>query len=130
MKTLARYKDKAVSVGFDDGAPQHLSVTNVAVCNAQYFGGGMWVSPQARVDDGELDVTVWSGFSLKDFILKQRMLYDGTHLQEERTAVAKVKSLSANSDEQVFLEIDGEYVGQLPARFQILPRSLKVKIQG
>ncbi len=129
-RTLVRHKDKAVSLGFDDGAPQHLSMTNVAVCNAQYFGGGMWVSPEAMVDDGELNVTVWSGFNLKDFLLKRRRLYDGTHLQEERTTVAKIKLLSADSVEQVFLEIDGEYVGQLPAAFQILPRSLKVKIQG
>ena len=129
-KALARYKNKTISVALDKRMAQRREVTNVAVCNAQYFGGGMWVSPQARVDDGELDITIWSGFGLKDFILKQRMLYDGSHLREERTQVARVKSLTANSEEHVFLEVDGEYVGQLPAAFRILPGALKMKVQG
>lgn len=128
-KALARYKDKNVTVSFGDQSPQTLDVTNLAVCNAQYFGGGMWISPQARLDDGALNITVWSGFSLKDFLLKQRMLYDGSHVKEARTAVARVASLTAQSAQQVFLEMDGEAVGELPVSFQILPGALRMKIQ-
>lgn len=128
-KALARYKDKNISVTLDNGTSQTLEVTNIAVCNAQYFGGGMWVSPQASLDDGALDVTIWSGFGLKDFLLKQRMLYDGSHVREARTKVARIASLSAQSAEQVFLEMDGEHVGQLPATFRILPGALRMKIQ-
>lgn len=127
-KTLARYTNKNISVTLDSQSPQMHEVTNVAVCNAQYFGGGMWVSPHARLDDGALDVTIWSGFGLRDFLLKQRMLYDGSHVREERTRVARVASLSAQSAEQVFLEMDGEHVGELPATFRILPGALRMKL--
>ncbi len=127
-KALIRYKDKSVSVSFDDQSPKAFDITNLAVCNAQYFGGGMWVSPQARLDDGALNITIWSRFGLKDFLLKQRMLYDGSHVKETRTAVATVGSLSAQSAQQVFLEMDGEAVGELPVSFQILPGALRVKI--
>ena len=128
-RTLMRYKDKAVSLSCNGESAERISVTNVAVCNAQYFGGGMWVSPEALVDDGELNVTVWSGFTIRDFLLKQKRLYDGSHVLDLGTKSAKIRSLLAESDEQVFVELDGEFVGHLPAAFEILPSSLKVKIQ-
>ena len=54
-------------------------MTTVAVANGQYFGGGMRVAPTADTSDGRFEVTVWSGYTLLDFALKSRRIYDGTH---------------------------------------------------
>ena len=71
-----------------------------------------------------------SGFSLKDFLFRQASLYDGRHLLDKRTTSTRSARISANSEEPVFLEADGEYLGRLPASFRILPRAVKIILPG
>lgn len=127
-RTLLRYEDQAVTVAVDDGAPEQITITSYAVCNAQYFGGGMWVAPGAELDDGRLDATIWAGFDLKDFILKRRSLYNGTHVHDPGTRILRVKKVVATSKERVLLDVDGESAGRLPVTIEILPRALRVKV--
>ncbi len=56
-------------------------LTALSVCNGRYFGGGMKVAPDARMDDGLFDVVVWEGFGVTDLVMKRPMLYDGAHVQ-------------------------------------------------
>jgi YegS/Rv2252/BmrU family lipid kinase len=125
--TLLRYRDQAVTVAVDDGTPETMAVTNYAVCNGQYFGGGMRVAPDAEVDDGSLDVTIWAGFGLKDFVLKRRLLYDGTHIHDPGTRTLRARSVVATSLEPVRLDIDGESAGYLPLSVEITPGALRLK---
>lgn len=125
-RTLLRYRDQTVSVRIDDGALETLTITCCAVCNGRFFGGGMHVAPEASLDDGRLDVTVWQGFGLRDFIVKRRALYDGTHVHDPGTRTHRAARLYATSDERVPLEIDGEAAGTLPATFEIIPAALRV----
>ena len=127
-KTLLRYRDQAVTVRVDDGAPEQMDITNYAVCNAQYFGGGMWVAPYAEVDDGRFDLTIWAGFGLVDFILKRRSIYNGTHVHDTGTRILRAKKVVATSKERVLLDLDGESVGRLPATIEILPGALQFKV--
>lgn len=124
---LRRYRDETVTVTVDDGTPEQLTVTNYAVCNGQYFGGGMWVAPHGAPDDGYLAVTIWAGFGLKDLILKHRALYDGTHVHEPGTRIRQAQRVVATSREPVLLEVDGEGVGRLPAAIGILPGAVQLK---
>lgn len=127
-RTLLQYRDRTVTVAVDDDGPEPMKITNYAVCNSQYFGGGISVAPKARVDDGRFDVTIWTGFGLKDLILKRRSLYDGTHVNDPRTRVLLAKKVVASSDERVLLEVDGESVGRLPVTVEILPGALHLKV--
>jgi diacylglycerol kinase family enzyme len=88
----------------------------------------MWVSPSARIDDGKLNVTNWSGFTLRDFIFKQRKIYDGSHLHDPGTQTWQIENLTAESLETTLIEIDGEYVGTLPLKVELLPGSIAIKI--
>jgi diacylglycerol kinase (ATP) len=131
MMTTARvlyaFRDQSVTVAVDGGPPEHLVITNVAVGNARYFGGGMKVAPAAEVDDGVFDVTIWSGIRFRDFIFKQRSLYDGTHAAAPYTRVLRARRVAATSSTTVLLDVDGEAAGRLPIRVEILPRALRVK---
>lgn len=126
-KVLFRYRDQTVTVAADGGPPQRLSITNYAVCNGRYFGGGMLVAPTADVEDGLLDVTIWTGFGIRDFVLMRRSLYDGTHVRVPRTTVFRTRRIEATSEERVLLDVDGESAGRLPIRVEVLPRALRFK---
>lgn len=128
VKGLARYKDRKVKVVVDGGAAQDLSITNYCVCNAQYFGAGMWVAPEAKPDDGRFDLTVWSGFRTRDFVVKQRIIYNGQHVNDPGTTTGHAVSVHATSSERVLLDCDGENPGTLPVRVQVVPKALRVKV--
>jgi diacylglycerol kinase family enzyme len=105
-------------------------VTALSVCNGRFFGGGMQVAPNARIDDGIFDVVVWKGLGFADFITKKRMLYDGTHVTLRNTEVLRARTVEAEpvGDEPVLLDVDGEQPGRLPARIEILPGALRVRV--
>ena len=129
-KALLRWSDQPVRWRADGGPWTEQRVTSLSVCNGRFFGGGMQVAPDARVDDGLFDVVVWSGFGLADFITKKRMLYDGTHVKLPNTHVVRARTVEveAGAGARVLLDVDGEQPGTLPARFTILPRALRVRV--
>ena len=129
LKAMLSHRDRRMRISVDGGAPRELLATLVAVANGQYFGGGMWVAPSARPDDGIFDVTLWSGLSLKDFVFRSRWLYDGRHVELPQTQRFKAREIAVESDDgEVLLDVDGEQPGRLPARFSILPGALRLKV--
>ncbi len=129
LKALLQYKDQKIQFAFDAGVTEELGVTTVAVANGKYFGGGMCVAPEAVPHDGLFDVTVWSGYGFSDFILKAKSLYNGSHVKLPGTRCLRCKTLSAVSDEEVLLDVDGEQPGRLPCCLTILPAAIRLKVE-
>jgi YegS/Rv2252/BmrU family lipid kinase len=128
LQALAVYRDQMITLEFDDMPPRSLAITNCAFGNGRFFGAGMQVAPAAQLDDGEFDVTIWSGFGLMDFIRKRHTLYNGTHVREPGTQVLRIRRASATSESTVLLELDGESAGRLPAQLEMLPGAVRLKV--
>lgn len=131
-RALLGWRDARVRWRADGGPWTETPVTAFSVCNARYFGGGMMVAPDALVDDGLLDVTIWSGIGLLDFVLKQPQIYDGRHVRfaQTRTLRAATVEVEPLGCAPVLLEADGEQPGRLPARFSVLPGALTLRGGG
>jgi diacylglycerol kinase (ATP) len=129
-KALLRWSDQPVRWRADGGAWTEQRVTSLSVCNGRFFGGGMQVAPDARIDDGLFDVVVWSGIGIADFVTKKRMLYDGTHVTLPNTRVVRARTveIEPGPGTRVLLDVDGEQPGTLPARFTILAGALRVRV--
>jgi YegS/Rv2252/BmrU family lipid kinase len=126
LRALLKYDDAKVKLTLDGGAPEELPVTCVAAANGRFFGGGMMIAPEAKIDDGIFNVTIWQGYKLMDFITKKGHIYRGTHVNLPGTRTATCKKLEAHSDTEVLLDIDGEQPGRLPATFTVLPGAIQV----
>jgi len=126
LRALAGWDDVRIRAFFDGGHPENLTVTSLVVANGRYFGGGMMVAPEARLDDGQFHVTIWSGYRLSDFVLKSGSMYDGSHvnLKGTRTRTARTVRLVPKGPAPVGIEVDGERLGHLPATFTLLPGAL------
>ena len=129
-RALLEYRDQPIRYRFDGGPWMEERLTALCVCNGRYFGGGMVVAPQAQMDDGLLDVTLWKGLGMLDFATKRRMLYDGSHVALPNTRCLRARVVEAEPLEgaRVLLDVDGEQPGVLPARFTILPGALRLKV--
>lgn len=126
LRGLLKYADRPVRISLDDGPFESHTVTVVAVGNGQYFGGGMWVCPQAALDDGLFDITVWSGFGLSDFVTKGAALYGGSHTKLAGTKTFRAKKVRIETEADVLLDVDGEQPGRLPATWEVVPRALRL----
>ena len=128
LRALAGWRDLRLRVSFDGAAAEELTVTTLAIANGKYFGGGMMVAPEARLDDGQFHVTIWSGYGLSDFVFKSGSMYDGSHvhLKGTRTRTARSVGVEAAGSDAAGVEVDGERLGRLPATFTVVPAALNL----
>ncbi|MCX5784945.1 MAG: diacylglycerol kinase family lipid kinase [Elusimicrobia bacterium] len=110
--------------GLDISGRYHLGV----IANTSSMGGGMLVAPQAVDDDGVMELVLVSDMSRLRLWMNFPGLYRGTHLNEQGISLRGIKTLKAESDETVYLNIDGEADGMLPASFEILPKAVTVLV--
>jgi len=119
-----------VVVQLDNKQEQHFTLANFCIANARYFGGGMKIAPDAKLDDGLFDCVSVGDLGAARIMANAPRLYTGTHLsmqQVNHTLAKKVLARPANKENIVLLDVDGELPGRLPATFQILPSALRVR---
>jgi diacylglycerol kinase (ATP) len=119
------YNKKRIHLTVDNCFNQNVMIWNVVVANGQFHGGGMWVAPEARVDDGIFHVTVIGDFSLPGVFWNLPKLYNGKLLQLKKVKTFVGKRVEASSDQQVLLDVDGEQPGRLPVVIDIVPKAVR-----
>lgn len=126
LRTLRRYQNKVVRVRVDDDFESEGPVIAVVVANGQFFGGGMWVAPQAQLDDGLLDVVVIGDVGRTEVLSNIHKLYNGTLETHAKVTCLQGKKVVLDSSEEVLIDADGEQPGMLPATFGVVPASLRL----
>jgi diacylglycerol kinase (ATP) len=131
-RSAVAFERPAVRVRLDGGEESQMTVTNFAVANARFFGGGMKIAPAAEPDDGLFDVVAVGPMDARAIFMNSYRLYLGTHLGLRDVRHARARRVSARpaGADGVSLELDGEVVGRLPAEFEILPGALRVRWPG
>jgi len=130
LQTAAKKSATRVVVQLDDDPARHMTVANLCVANARYFGGGMKIAPNAKLGDGKFDVVSIGDLGAARILANAPRLYLGAHLSMSEVGhalAAKVSARSLDKNENVEVEVDGEIPGSLPATFQILPKALRVR---
>jgi diacylglycerol kinase (ATP) len=123
------YKNQRVELVFDGNVHDRVEATinTVAVANGKYFGGAMKVAPDAELDDGKFDVVAMGDFTFADLLKSGRRLYKGTHLAMDKVSTRRARVVEAapiDPSAEVELDVDGEPLGVLPARFELMPAAL------
>jgi YegS/Rv2252/BmrU family lipid kinase len=130
VRALFSYENTDVWLSLDGRPRERHRLLMAAVGNGRFFGGGMKICPEARLDDGALDLVAVGDFSRTDVLTRIGRLYEGTHLTLEDVASARVTSLTAEPVDaalRIPVELDGETPGFLPATFDVLPGALRVR---
>lgn len=131
LKTAMRNEPVRLVVQLDDDHERHLVVSNLCVANARYFGGGMKIAPDAKLTDGKFDVVGVGDLSALKIFTSAPRVYLGSHLSMPEVSHALARKVIVSPAErtaEIALEVDGELPGRLPATFQIIPESLRVRI--
>lgn len=100
----------------------------IIVGNAQFYGGGMKISPRSYPGDGVLDVLVFKGPKTDAFTLLPR-IYRGDHLPHDHIEEFRVRDeVTIQADRPLAIEADGESLGTTPAIISVLPHPILMKL--
>jgi YegS/Rv2252/BmrU family lipid kinase len=147
LEGAKRFQPKRVELRIDDGAWAHRWITSVSLHNGKYFGGGMKMAPSASITDGTLDLVVVERMRLERLLLRAPVIYFGLHVALPEVQVRPTRVLEARSyqgkrrsesesgsepkskhERRMLVEVDGDIAGQLPARFTLRERALRVRV--
>jgi len=99
----------------------------VAVANATSYGSGVRIAPQARMDDGLLDVLIVGDVGLLRLLEAIPIVLTSGNLRGfPEVTRYRCRRVSLRADRAARVHGDGEALGEAPAEFEILPGAIRV----
>jgi YegS/Rv2252/BmrU family lipid kinase len=126
LTTLPTYKNKLTKYQIDDGPEQQKILNTLIVANGRYYGGGLKPAPDAQLDDGLFDIVTIGDVGFFEAVSSLGDFRKGTYLDNPNISFTRGKTVFATSDEAQLVEMEGEVVGRLPARFEMLPKAMSM----
>lgn len=130
LAALATLRRARVTVSTGTETPASVTSSNLIVGLGQYFGGGMRPLPWAVLDDGLCDIAHIRDASRFDIARNAPVLKNGIPPDHPKIDQWRCSSLRAESPDRVPVEADGEWLGYLPATFEVLPKALRIVRRG
>ena len=101
--------------------------TFIIACNTKYVGKGMFMAPDAEIDDGLLDLIVVKGNLSRTILFKTLpRLFKGTHITDSNVEYYQVSRFSLKTKNEDLLNIDGELKGTSPINVEVLHNAIDV----
>ena len=126
LRALIAWKPARFSLEVD-GERISFSGWGVAMANSKAYGGGMFVAPDAELDDGALDVVRLERTSKARFLSSVLpKVFKGEHVNEPSVHVLRGAEVRVDADRPFMVYADGDPVGELPMSFRALPGALQV----
>jgi YegS/Rv2252/BmrU family lipid kinase len=130
LRELLAHDNNDIWLSIDGQERCRRRVMLAAVGNGRFFGGGMKICPDARLDDGKLELVAVGDLTRAQAVANIGRLFEGTHLELEQVTTARITRLFAEPVEanaHIPVELDGETPGLLPATFEVLPGALRIR---
>lgn len=130
LQEVIGIEHSTIRVRIDDGDEHSLNTVNFCIANARYFGGGMLIAPDAKLDDGYFDIVSIGDLGTLKILFNAHTLYRGTHIElpEVKTRLAKRVEIRDANNAGIHLETDGELPGRLPAVYEVVPKALRIRV--
>ena len=109
-----------------DGVAQELTGFAVATANSKAYGGGMYLAPEAELDDGLLDVVLTAEVSKLRCLVNLPKLFKGTHVENPEVTVLRGRVVEIEADRAFMVYADGDPIRALPVTVTTAARSLRV----
>ena len=97
-----------------------------AFANTPTYGGGMKIAPQAKMDDGLLDVCIVGGVDPFKLFCMFPTIFSGRHLNIEEVEYFQAGRVRVETEHPLDVYADGEFVRQTPVEVGVERAALKV----
>jgi diacylglycerol kinase (ATP) len=131
LNELRRYRNSELSItlsgqGTDRVVSQRFLF--VAFANGPYYGGGMQICPDAKTDDGWLDVCLVGDLSRLAALRELPGIYQAKHLRNPKVEIVHARSVHIEGTPATRVHLDGEPFGSVPVDVTLLPGALSVAV--
>ena len=125
LRALMTWRPATFDVGGDRERRTFAGWT-VAAANASAYGGGMFLAPDARLDDGMLDVVMSAPASRLAFLRGLPRVFKGTHVELDSVTVVRGAEVRIAADRPFTVYADGDPIGDLPVTIRAIPGAVRV----
>jgi YegS/Rv2252/BmrU family lipid kinase len=127
VRTLIGWRSARFTV-VANGERRRIEGYFVDVANNRVYGGGMYIAPDAEIDDGLFDVVAIEKGSKWRFLFGLRDVLKGEHLGNEEVSVFRASRLDLDASRPFPVYADGDHLTDLPVSLRVLPSCLSILV--
>ncbi len=127
FRVLPKFKPHRVRITTDNGTREE-EIMFAAVGNSRQYGGGIRITPNARIDDHLLDVCIVHRTSVGQLLQTLPRAYNGSHIRKAFVETGRGMEFRFESEEPLKVFGDGEHLTQTPVRFELADRKLQILV--
>lgn len=124
VKSLFSFKPQEVTLTIDGKTEKIRQNWIVAVVNIGQYGGGIQICPQAKTNDGYLDICSIQNITKKEFLRAFPLAYRGCHTDHPAVRIKRGQNITISGRSPLPYHVDGEIMGTTPVQVEIRPGSL------
>jgi diacylglycerol kinase family enzyme len=121
-----QYRGTPMTIVIDDQPPLRHRALMVLISNIQLYAGIVRPSPEARVDDGLLDICIFRGKSFAYTASHFISIALGRAAQNPQLINLRGRHIRVSARQPTAVHVDAEPIGITPIDVQVVPRALRV----
>lgn len=125
FEEVVRLKPVPLEITIDGKAYQREYIF-AEICNSTKTGGNMIMAPDAKIDDGLLDIILLNNIAKFDLLKIFPLIFKGTHVQDTHVETFKGRHIKIATATPQRLTPDGEVFGTTPIEVSILPSKINM----
>lgn len=126
LRALIGWRAAEFELTTDSGEVRNVTGYTVAAANSNAYGGGMWLAPDAALDDGLLDVVIVSDLPKLRFLRLLPSVFRGEHVRRPEVEVLRARELAIRASRPFKLYADGDPIAELPTTIRSLRAAVRV----
>lgn len=127
VKSFLSFKSINVEVSIDHSPAITKRIFMLAACNASWFGSGLCIDPEARINDGQLNLVVVEDISLMDYFKQLPSLRGGKRMKHRSVTYLTGEQVSIQTPGYP-IDCDGEFIGYTPLKIDLLRQAVNILV--
>ncbi len=127
FRVLPKFKPHRVRISTGNGTREQ-DIMFAAVGNSGQYGGGIRITPAAKLDDHLLDVCIVHSTSLGQLLTTLPRAYNGSHVKKPFVETGRGLEFRFDSEDRLKVFGDGEHITETPVVFGLEPQKLKIVV--
>jgi len=128
LRALAGWRPATFTVTLDGGEQRSFKGFSVAAANSKAYGGGMYLAPDASMQDGLLDVVTITDVPRLSFLRLLPTVFKGAHVRLAAVSVERAQTVHVAADRPIVMYADGDPIGQLPVTVRAVAGAVRVLV--
>lgn len=124
FKSMINFRSQKVKISTPNWSYEG-AVMSVCMANGKYFGSGLCIAPDAKLDDGIAELVLIGKVSVWDYMKKIPKLKKGEKIIHPEVYYKKAKSCVIESHQPMPIDLDGDFVGCTPLKMEVIREKIK-----